>query len=67
MLRLPYWNNFRTYCWLLFQKKASLMKQVLAPIAAKFTSLMEKMVAEIDADKQLAYAQSINTAMALAR
>ena len=43
------------------------MKQVLAPIAAKFTSLMEKMVAETDADKQLAYAQSINTAMALAR
>lgn len=50
-----------------YQKKASLMKQVLAPIAAKFTSLMEKMVAETDQAKQLAYAQSINNAMALAR
>lgn len=43
------------------------MKQVLAPIAAKFTSLMEKMVAETDEAKQQAYAQSINNAMALAR
>ncbi|KAH3816261.1 exportin-T-like isoform X2 [Dreissena polymorpha] len=48
------------------EKKGELMKQVLAPIAAKFTALMKKMVAEVDADKQLAYAHSINNAMALA-
>lgn len=48
------------------EKKSVLMKQVLAPIAAKFTLLMEKMVAEKDENRQLAYAQSINNAMALA-
>ena len=50
-----------------FQKKAELMKHVLAPIAAKFPSLMESMVVEKDENKQLAYAQSLNNAMALAR
>ncbi|XP_053377142.1 exportin-T-like isoform X1 [Mercenaria mercenaria] len=48
------------------EKKSALMKQVLAPIAAKFALLMEKMIAEKDENKQLAYAQSINNAMALA-
>lgn len=43
------------------------MKQVLAPIAAKFSLLMERMIAEKDENRQMAYAQSINNAMALAR
>lgn len=48
------------------EKKATLMKQVLTPIAAKFTLLMDKLVLEKDQEKQLAYAQSLNNAMALA-
>lgn len=48
------------------EKKAALMKQILAPIAAKFTVLMEKLKAERDEQKQQAYAQSINNAMGLA-
>ena len=49
------------------EKKAALMKQILAPIAAKFAVLMEKLESETDEQKQLAYAQSINNAMGLAR
>ena len=49
------------------EKKAALMKQVLAPIAAKFTVLMDKLRAETNEQKQQAYAQSINNAMSLAR
>ena len=49
------------------EKKATLMKQILAPIAAKFSMLMDKLKAETDEQKQLAYAQSINNAMGLAR
>ena len=49
------------------EKKAVLMKQILAPIAAKFAVLMDKLKSETDEQKQLAYAQSINNAMGLAR
>ncbi|KAL4226182.1 hypothetical protein ACF0H5_014168 [Mactra antiquata] len=48
------------------EKKSMLMNQVLAPIAAKFNSLLEKLIDEKDENRQLAYAQSINMAMALA-
>jgi hypothetical protein len=50
-----------------FQKKQALMKNLLSPIATKFESLLTKLVAETNQEKQLAYAQSINTATALAR
>ena len=49
------------------EKKSALMKQVLAPIAAKFTVLMDKLRSESNEQKQQAYAQSINNAMSLAR
>jgi len=52
---------------LVLQRKAELMQQVLAPIAANFSALMERMVRERDAAQQLAFAHSINNAMALAR
>ncbi|XP_052084396.1 exportin-T-like isoform X3 [Mytilus californianus] len=48
------------------EKKQTLMKNLLSPIATKFESLLTKLVAETNQEKQLAYAQSINTATALA-
>ncbi|CAC5407762.1 unnamed protein product [Mytilus coruscus] len=48
------------------EKKQTLMKNLLSPIATKFESLLTKLVAESNQEKQLAYAQSINTATALA-
>ncbi|XP_052780847.1 exportin-T-like [Mya arenaria] len=48
------------------QRKGELMRQVVGPIAAKFSTLMEGMVAETDEGRQLAYANSINNAISLA-
>ena len=49
------------------QKKIELMRQLLAPIVSKFDTLLQRMLAETDESKQLAYAQCLSQAMAFAR
>ena len=43
------------------------MKQLLAPIVTKFEALLQRMVAETDEAKQLAYSECLTQAMALTR
>ncbi|KAJ8301279.1 hypothetical protein KUTeg_020266 [Tegillarca granosa] len=48
------------------EKKQMLMKELLSPIASKFENLLNKLAVETDERKQTEYAQTINTATALA-
>ena len=43
------------------------MKELLSPIVTKFDNLLNKLRAEEDERKQLAYAECLNQAMAFAR
>ena len=59
--------KFFFYICLFLQKKQVLMKELLTPIASKFTILLGRLDEEQDEKIQQAYADCLTNAMSLAR